>query len=364
MSSVWGNNLKISIFGESHGKAIGAVIDGLPCGEEIDLEKINDKMLKRSSKFNMAISTPRKEEDKPIILSGFLNGKTEGTPLALIIENSNTQSNDYEKTSMLMRPSHADYTANMRYDGFQDVRGGGHFSGRLTAPLVAIGSICEQILERKGIVIASHIKNIHGILDDKLDINFTSDDAKKIKSKKIQVLNDDKGKQMLDEIIKAKDNLDSVGGIIETTIIGLKPGIGSPMFDGLENKLSSILFGVPAVKGVEFGLGFDFVKYYASECNDSFYYDENKEVKTKTNNNGGINGGISNGMNIDFSVVIKPTPSIYKTQDTINISTKENEKIQIVGRHDPCIVVRAVPVIESVTAIAILDCLMEREWKI
>lgn len=359
MSSIWGNNLKISIFGESHGEAIGVVVDGLPSGEEIDFNKIDEKMFKRSSRVN-SLSTDRKEADKPIILSGVLNNKTEGTPLAIMIKNTNTKSNDYNELASLMRPSHADYTANIRYNGFQDIRGGGHFSGRLTAPLVAVGSICEQILEKKGIVIASHIKNIHGVEDDKLSIDFSKQDALNLKAKKLQVLNDIKGELMLNEIQKAKDNLDSVGGIIETSIIGIQAGIGSPMFNGIENRLVSILFGVPAVKGVEFGLGFDFASCYASECNDSFYYDDNQNVKTKTNNNGGINGGITNGMNIDFSVVIKPTPSIYKSQDTINIKTKQNEKIEIVGRHDPCIVVRAVPVIESVTAIAILDCLMER----
>ena len=288
------------------------------------------------------LSTARKESDVPEILSGYFEGKTTGTPLCAIIRNSDNKSKDYSKIKDVMRPGHGDYPGFVKYKGFNDYRGGGHFSGRITAPLVFAGAICKQILRKSGIEIVAHIKSI-GDMEDKsfLDCEFP-------------LIKKNLEEKMKNEILSARKEGDSVGGIIECMVLGIKAGIGSPFFDSVESTLAHLIFSVPAVKGVEFGMGFDISKMKGSKSNDEYYLKEGK-VKTKTNNNGGIIGGITNGMPIIFRVAIKPTPSVYKEQNSINISTMEETTLQIEGRHDPCIVQRAVPVIEGVSAVGILD---------
>lgn len=359
MSGVWGNNIKVSIFGESHGNAIGIVIDGLPSGKEIDMDKVMEEMARRAP-GKSKLSTARNEKDAPEILSGFFEGKTTGTPLCGIIRNGDTRSKDYGKLKDLMRPGHADYTGKIRYSGFNDYRGGGHFSGRITAPLVFAGAICKQVLDDYGITIGAHVKKIKDIEDKSFDYtNITKEQLLELNKAELPLIDTAKEQEMRNTIINAKSEGDSVGGVIECAITGVKAGIGDPFFDSVESKLSHLLFSVPAVKGVEFGLGFDITNLYGSEANDSFYYEGN-EVKTSTNNNGGILGGITNGMPIVLKTAIKPTPSISKKQKTINVKTKTNEELVIEGRHDPCIVQRAVPVIEAVCAIGILDLIKER----
>ena len=357
MSGIWGNKLKVSIFGESHGVGIGITIDGLPSGFEIDTNKILNEMGRRAP-GKSKISTARKEEDLPEILSGYFQGKTTGTPLCAIIRNGDQHSKDYGKLKDLMRPGHSDYPGNIRYNGFNDYRGGGHFSGRITAPLVFAGAICKQILESRGIFIGSHIKSIGEVEDKSFDeVEITTELLNNLKTKELPLLISDKEELMRETILKAKSDLDSVGGTIECTVIGINPGIGNPFFDSVESTLAHLMFSVPAVKGIEFGKGFEMTKLRGSECNDEYYYDGDK-VKTYTNNNGGITGGITNGMPILFKVAVKPTASIAKKQRTINIAEKKNAELEIHGRHDPCIVQRAIPVIEAATAIGILDLIL------
>lgn len=359
MSGMWGNNLKVSIFGESHGNAIGITIDGLPSGVELDLEKIDIEM-KRRAPGRSALSTARKESDIPEILSGYFDGKTTGTPLCAMIRNSDTRSKDYGKTKDLMRPGHADYTGAVKYNGFNDYRGGGHFSGRITAPLVFAGAVCKQILESKGIYIGAHISSIKNVKDEAFNYtNISKEQLEKLMKVELPLNDCSKEEEMRKVILDAKENGDSVGGTIECAIIGVPAGFGDPFFDSVESTLSHLLFSVPAVKGVEFGLGFDMANLYGSEANDDFYYD-GEEVKTKTNNNGGILGGITSGMPIVFKAAIKPTASIIKKQNTINIKDKKEDTLLIEGRHDPCIVQRAIPVIEAVCAIGIMDMLKGR----
>lgn len=354
MSGVWGNKIKVSIFGESHGVAIGINIDGLPSGFEIDMDKVNKEMARRAPGKN-SISTARKEADAPEILSGVFEGKTTGAPLCGIIRNADTRSKDYDKTKDLMRPGHSDYTGHVRYNGFNDYRGGGHFSGRITAPLVFAGAICKQILESKGIFIGAHINSVGNINDDKFnEINIEKEELLALRDKEMPLINDSLEEEIRNSILNAKRSGDSLGGTIECGVIGINAGVGNPFFDSVESTLAHLVFSVPAVKGIEFGKGFEMCTMNGSECNDEYYY-EDEVVKTKTNNNGGILGGITNGMPLTFKVAIKPTASILKKQNTINIKTKENEELQIHGRHDPCIVQRAVPVIEAVTAIGLLD---------
>ena len=354
MSGVWGNNIKVSIFGESHGNAIGINIDGLPSGFEIDMDKILLEMERRAPGKNQ-LSTSRKEADLPEILSGFFEGRTTGTPLCAILRNSDTRSKDYAKTKDFMRPGHADFTGYERYSGFNDYRGGGHFSGRITAPLVFAGAICKQILEEKGIFIGAHISSIKEIQDENFNsTNISKEDLLELRNKELPLINTSLEEKMKHTIMQAKYDGDSVGGTIECAVVGIKPGVGNPFFDSVESTLAHLMFSVPAVKGIEFGKGFDMTKLFGSEANDEYYYDGDL-VKTKTNNNGGILGGISNGMPIVFKVAVKPTASILKQQNTIDIKNKKDVKFRIEGRHDPCIVQRAVPVIEAVTAIGILD---------
>ena len=354
MSSMTGEKIKISVFGQSHSKGIGVVIDGLPAGKKIDLEKVQAFMERRAPGRNQ-YSTARNEPDMPEIVSGLVNGVTCGAPLCAVIYNKNPHSSDYENIMNTPRPSHADFTGYMRYDGFNDVSGGGHFSGRLTAPLCFAGAVCMQILEEMGVEIQAHIQKIKDVYDDKID--FVNVGKWQTAQKDFPVINDEKGLLMKAEIEKARENGDSVGGVIECAVTGLGAGYGNPMFDGVENLLAKNIFAIPAVKGIEFGNGFNATDLYGSENNDSFCIC-NGEVKTVTNNSGGINGGITNGMPIIFRTAIKPTPSIFKEQNSVNLESKTEEKLQIKGRHDPCIVQRAVPVIEAVAAFTLLDIML------
>lgn len=354
MSGMWGSKIKLSIFGESHGNAIGITIDGLPAGFSIDMDKIMMEMARRAPGKSL-LSTPRKESDIPEILSGYFEGKTTGTPLCAIIRNSNTKSKDYSKLKDVMRPGHADYTGAIRYKGFNDYRGGGHFSGRITAPLVFAGAICKQILEVKGIIVSAHINSIGKIKDCSfLESDISDELLNSFKEKELPLINTKLEDEMRQEILRARSSGDSIGGTIECAILGVSPGIGDPFFDSVESTLAHLMFSVPAVKGIEFGKGFDISKMRGSEANDEYYL-ENGNIKTKTNNNGGILGGITNGMPIIFNVAIKPTASIFKEQNAVNIVTMEETTLCIEGRHDPCIVQRALPVIEAVAAIGITE---------
>lgn len=358
MSGVWGKNIKLSIFGESHGKAIGITIDGLLPGIKLDTEYIQREMERRMPGKNK-LSTARKEADQFEILSGYFNDRTTGTPLCAIIRNSDQHSKDYSKLKSLMRPGHADYTGNIRYKGFNDYRGGGHFSGRITAPLVFAGAVAKQILAEKGVVIGSHIKSIAHIEEEGFDkVSVNESTLEELLKMEFPALNKEKAEEMTAAILKAKGELDSVGGVVETAILNLPIGIGSPFFYSVESHLSHMIFSVPAVKGIEFGEGFDISKLTGSKANDE-YYIENNIVKTHTNNNGGILGGITNGMPLVFRTAFKPTPSIARLQHTIDIENHKNAELEINGRHDPCIVQRAVPVVEAAAAISILDLMYD-----
>lgn len=353
MSANWGKNIELSLFGESHGKAIGIVIGNLPDGIELDMDEIKRDMQRRAPGQNK-MSTARKEKDEVEIISGLLDGKTTGAPLVGMIYNSDQHSKDYSYLKELMRPGHSDYPAYEKYHGFNDVRGGGHFSGRLTAPIVFAGGIAKQILKQRGIYVGAHIQSIKDIYDESFDVNVSENMLKNLLLKQYPTINDEVFGKMQDTIEEAGLNQDSVGGTIECAVINVPAGLGNPFFDSIESHLSQLLFSIPAVKSVSFGLGEKITELYGSEANDSYYYDGNI-VKTKTNNNGGIIGGISNGMPIIFKVGIKPTPSISKLQHTINVKTKENTTLEIKGRHDPCIVPRAIVVVEAMAALGILD---------
>ena len=357
MASDFGKKVKITIFGQSHSEAIGVVIDGLPVGEEIDLDAVQ-KFMERRAPGRNAYSTSRKEADLPRVVSGLFEGKTCGAPICAIIENTNTRSKDYDKLKDLPRPGHADFTAWVKYGGYNDHRGGGHFSGRLTAPLCFAGAVCKQILERKGIHVGAHILSIKGVKDIPFDaVEIDAKTLQEVAEKAFPVQNDAVGEEMQAVIAAAKEKGDSVGGIVECAITGLPVGVGEPMFDGLESVLSQAVFAIPAVKGVEFGAGFGVAEMFGSENNDDFIYNEDGTVKTKTNNHGGSLGGIASGMPLVFRAAFKPTPSISMKQDTISISKRENDRLAVTGRHDPCIVPRAVPVVEAAAAVAILDLL-------
>ena len=322
--------------------------------QSIDMDKIMMEMARRAP-GKSSLSTPRKESDIPEILSGYFEGKTTGTPLCAIIRNSNTKSKDYSKLKDVMRPGHAAYTGAVRYKGFNDYRGGGHFSGRITAPLVFAGAICKQILEVKGIIVSAHINSIGKIKDFSfLESDISDELLNSFKEKELPLINTKLEDEMRQEILSARSSGDSIGGTIECAILGVSPGIGDPFFDSVESTLAHLMFSVPAVKGIEFGKGFDISKMRGSEANDEYYL-ENGNIKTKTNNNGGILGGITNGMPIIFNVAIKPTASIFKEQNAVNIVTMEETTLCIEGRHDPCIVQRALPVIEAVAAIGITE---------
>lgn len=355
MKNVFGNSITITLFGESHGPEIGAVLDGVAPGLEVDIDFICKQLEKR--KPHGKISTKRKEADEPRIVSGVFEGKTTGTPICILFENQNTRGKDYAKTKDLMRPGHADYTAILKYHGFADYRGGGHFSGRITTPIVAVGAILIHALEKKGIFIGSHIKKC-GPVEDKPFTDYAKEIAE-VNEKIFPVLDEEKAEEMRTYMETVAAEGDSVGGILETVVTGLPAGVGEPWFDTMESLLAHALFSVPAVKGVEFGEGFAFADMKGSQGNDSFEVRDG-QVVTKTNHNGGINGGITNGMPVCFQTVVKPTSSIYKKQDTINVQTMTNEVLQIEGRHDPAIIHRARVVVDSMTAIVLADMLAVR----
>lgn len=352
MSANWGTTIELSLFGESHGQAIGVVIGNLPAGLSLDMAEIKRHMQRRAPGQNR-FSTARQETDEFQIVSGVLDGVTTGAPLCVMIENQDHHSRDYSLLKECMRPGHSDYPAYIKYHGFNDVRGGGHFSGRLTAPLVFAGSIARQILSQKGIKIGAHILSIQDVKEEHFS-QIDDELLEKLSKKDFPTLDERYAPLMQEKIDYARMNQDSVGGSVECVITGIPAGLGNPFFDSIESHLSSLLFSIPAVKSISFGESDDMTLLFGSEANDSYYYEQG-QVKTKTNHNGGIIGGLSNGMPILFQVGIKPTPSISKTQETINIKTQENTEISIQGRHDPCIVPRAVVVVESMAALAILD---------
>ncbi len=356
MSSTFGHNIKISIFGQSHSEAIGVVIDGLPSGFRIDFDELQRFMARRAPGQNN-YSTQRRETDIPEILSGLAGGVTCGAPFCAIIRNKDTRSEDYNSLRDVPRPSHADFTAQLKYGGAQDVAGGGHFSGRLTAPLCIAGGICLQLLKREHIEIAAHIAAIAAVHDEFFNpVTVGCDDFTRLRSAAFPVLDSISGTRMLAAIEEAKKDGDSLGGVIECAAIGIPGGLGDPMFDGMENRIAGIVFAIPAVRGIEFGSGFGSTVLRGSEHNDSFYTD-GAQIKTRTNNHGGILGGITSGMPVIFRVAVKPTPSIAKEQLSVSLSDKTNVKLSIKGRHDPCIVPRAVPCVEAAAAIAIYDAL-------
>ncbi len=354
MSSTYGEKIKISVFGESHGNGIGVVIDGLPAGEKIDMDKVLVQMSRRAP-GNDKTATPRKEKDLPRVLSGMLGDTLTGAPLCAVIENTNTRSGDYSNLLTCPRPGHADYTAFVKYGGANDVRGGGNFSGRITAPIVFAGAICRQILEKKGIKISAHIKSI-GNAEDKSFDPLSIDDGliEKLNNMKFTLIDDSVEDKMREVVESARMTLDSVGGTIECAVSGIKAGIGGPMFDGVEGAIAKAVFGIPAIKGIEFGKGFELSQMRGSQSNDPFRYADGRVV-TETNNCGGILGGITNGMPVIFTVAVKPTPSISQKQRTVDLQKMENTELEIHGRHDPCIVPRAVPVVEAATAVAIIN---------
>ncbi len=352
MRNTLGNLITVTLFGESHGECVGAVIDGLPAGIKINMEYISREMNKRRSVS--AISTARSEEDIPHFVSGVKDGFTEGTPVTVLIENTDAKPADYDRMKSIARPGHADYTAQVKYRGYQDASGGGHFSGRLTAPLVAVGSIVRKALEDKGILIGTHIDSLSGIEDYDFNWDDLENDLRTLNDKQFAVLNDEMAERMMERIKSAREDKDSVGGVLETVISGLPAGIGEPSFSSIESELARAMFSIGAVKGIQFGAGFRFAKMTGSEANDPFRVIDGKIV-TLTNNNGGINGGITNGMPVVFSTVIKPTPSIGQLQKTVNFETMENVELEIKGRHDPAIVHRARAVVDALTALVIAD---------
>ena len=355
MKNTFGNALKITLFGESHGDAIGAVIDGLTPGIKIDYDFIDSQLNRRRSKTQ--VCTKRVEKDDYQIVSGVFEGHTTGTPLCIIIPNRDVNSSDYQLFGSVARPGHADYTANCKYHGFQDYRGGGHFSGRVTVALVAAGAIIQSALEKKNIYIGTHIHKCAGICDR--DFENYVEDIKMLQKYQFSILDDEVKSKMLDKMLEIKLNDDSVGGIMETAIVGVPAGVGEPWFDSLESVISHAMFSIPAIKGIEFGLGFGCADVYGSTMNDEFFVDNN-EIKTRSNNNGGINGGISNGMPITFKCVVKPTSSIARKQKTVNFIDMIDTEVEIQGRHDATIIPRACVVAETLSAIVIADALIGR----
>ena len=351
MSSSYGENIRITIFGQSHSDAIGVTIEGIPAGERIDMDELR-RFTDRRAPGRNEYSTPRRESDAPEFLCGVVNGVTCGAPLTAIIRNTNTRPQDYAALRLTPRPGHADYTAQVKFNGAQDASGGGHFSGRLTAPLCIAGGICKQLLAREGIEVISRIKSIAGIEDAG---ELTASTAEK----DFPTVDDARGEEMRAAIAAARAESDSVGGVVECAVIGVPAGLGDPMFGGMENRIAAAVFGIPAVKGVEFGAGFAAAGMRGSEDNDPFAV-ENGAVVTVTNNCGGILGGISDGMPIVFRAAIKPTPSIAKTQHSVDMTALEAKDIRITGRHDPCIVPRAVPCVEAAAALAVYDALLAR----
>lgn len=354
MKNTFGQSVCVTVFGESHGQAIGAVLDGLAPGIEVDTDFIDYQLSKRRPQGKT--DTPRIEKDNYQILSGVFEGKTTGTPICVVIPNENTKSKDYSKTRQLARPSHADYTAYCKYHGYEDYRGGGHFSGRITASLVAVGAIAIKALEKLNIKIGTHILKCAGISDRNFENIDTDIDI--LAKKAFPVLSECEN-EMSDKIAEARASKDSVGGVLQTVIAGLPAGVGEPWFDSVESVLSHALFSIGGVKGIEFGAGFRLADMMGSQANDP-YEISNEKIVTKTNNNGGINGGITNGMPIIFNLAIKPTPSIAREQETVDFISRENASVSIEGRHDPAIIRRAAVVVDSVCALVICDMLAQR----
>ena len=357
MSSEFGNILRVSVFGQSHGKAVGVVVDGLPAGEAIDLEELQ-RFLDRRRPGTGPLSTTRKETDVPEFLSGLEGGKTCGAPLCAVIKNADQHSKDYGELADKPRPGHADFTAWAKWGGHADMRGGGHFSGRLTAPLCVAGGIAKQILARRGIFVGAHLAPVAGICDRPFPLHPSRELFDEIASRPFPVLDEEAGERMRAAILEAKNDLDSVGGVIECAAAGLPAGLGDPMFGGVENRLAAALFGIPAVKGVEFGEGFRAAELRGSENNDPFTV-EDGEIRAETNRAGGILGGITTGMPLVLRAAVKPTPSIGRPQKTVRLSRLEDTDLTVHGRHDPCVAHRAVPVVEAVTAAVLLDMLLE-----
>lgn len=353
MKNTFGQSISLTVFGESHGAGVGVVLDGLCSGLDVNDESIKTALALRAP--SMSTDTARRERDAYQILSGVFNGKTTGSPLCLFVPNENTDSKAYEYG--VARPSHADYTAFCKYGGYEDYRGGGHFSGRVTAGIVAVGAILKDALKRLGVTIGTHILECANVRDN--EFNDIKNEVLTLDCVKFPVLNEEKGKQMIAKIEDAKANLDSVGGITQTAIVGIPSGVGEPMFDSVEGMISHAMFAIGGVKGIEFGKGFEMCGMLGSEANDAFAIKDGKIV-TSTNNNGGINGGITNGMPVVFNLAIKPTPSIAKKQNTVDFVNGKQSEIEIVGRHDPAIVRRICPVVNSVSALVVCDLLAQR----
>ena len=359
MSSQLGRKLKVSIFGESHGHGIGAVIDGFPSGVHIDMDQLL-AFMKRRAPGRDKTATPRKEDDLPEILSGVLDDHTCGTPIAAVIANKDQHSNDYKNVASVARPGHADFTGHVKYKGFNDVRGGGHFSARLTAPLVFAGGLCLQYLADRGIHVGAHLLSVGSASDDAFDpVDVTPEELAGPGKKGFPVIRDSAEQEMRDIIEAARMDADSVGGVVEVAVTGLPVGVGSSMFDSVEGRLAYGYYGIPAVKGVDFGAGFGAAMLRGSQNNDEFYMAEDGSVRTRTNNHGGVLGGISSGMPVTARLAFKPTPSIGRPQKSIDYRNLTDAEMGVKGRHDPCVAVRAVPVVEAVTAIVIMDMLLE-----
>ena len=358
MSSFYGERLKLSLFGQSHGEAIGITMDGFPAGMVIDMPRLAAEMARRAP-GQSKMTTSRREPDAPEFLSGVLEGRTTGQPICAIIRNTNTRSQDYGEGVDLVRPGHADYTGHVRYFGFEDWRGGGHFSGRLTAPITLAGALCSQWLEDKGVRIACHIQQLGSVTDDSFMDADPAADYAYLKGMHLPVLRAGLDEAMEAEVLAARSDMDSVGGVLECMITGLPAGLGAPFFDSVESVLSHLLFSVPAVKAVAFGEGFGFATLRGSRANDPFRMD-GERVVTTSNHSGGINGGITNGMPVIFRCAMRATPSIAREQQTVSLREGKDTTLSVHGRHDPCILPRAVPVIEAMAAIGVMDLWKER----
>lgn len=359
MAASIGNQLKITLFGQSHSKGMGVVIDGLPAGETIDLVRVQ-AFLERRAPGRDATATARKETDKAEILSGLVEGVTCGAPLCAVITNTDTRSRDYEELRAKPRPGHADYTAWVKSGMAHDIRGGGQFSGRLTAPLCFAGAVALQLLEKRGITVGAHIASVADIRDTAFDpVSTTPELLKEVSAKHLAVISDSKGTAMREAILEAKAQGDSVGGVVECCVLGLPAGLGEAFFGSIESRLAAMLFSIPAVKGVDFGTGFGVAQLLGSQNNDAFTYDQTGRIITKTNNHGGILGGITTGMPLLLQAAFKPTPSIATEQQTVDLQQHKNTTLVVTGRHDPCIMPRAVPVVEAAVAVTLLDILQE-----
>jgi chorismate synthase len=357
MKNTFGNSITVTLFGESHGTHIGAVVDGITPGLKVDTDIVAEALRLRRPSGD--ISTKRVESDRFSIISGVKDGYTTGAPLCIVIENLDTKSADYDSLSSLARPSHVDFSAYLKYHGYEDKKGSGHFSGRLSAPIVAVGAILREALKEKGILIGTHVLSIKGIKERGFDQNNIKKDVEALSTLVFPTLEEEKGEMMKKEILKAREEGDSVGGVLETAIVGMPGGVGEPWFDSIESTISHAMFSIGGVKAIEFGLGFDMCNLYGSEANDILGIKDG-EVALLRNNSGGINGGISNGAPIIFRLGVKPTPTIFKEQKSVDYINKKDVDLRVCGRHDPCIVHRVRAVVDAMTAIAVADMLVCR----